>query len=412
MTLRSAAKVWLGRFPEPVRDVALATVVASVDLIVWSDILLSSTVNVDRSSKVLMLAAGLASLLLLIPRRRFPVGVLMAACAVSATTALLLTYRPIFPVCVALGTLTSRRSGRTAAAGVALAVVTTGAWVADEVRSSPEVDRLSVAVFVGISYVLVVLVAAGIGRWARAARERLHLMDERRQQEARRAVEAERLRVARELHDIVSSAVTVMVLQASGARRIIARDVDRAEAALATVEQVGGQAMNELRRLLGVLRAGGGDDDSADSMSLPGLDDLPRLIDDFRGAGLHVSLDEAGPRRHLDPSVSLTAFRVVQEALTNVGKHAGPGARATATLRWTADTLVVQVCDDGSGRGVGATNLSAGYGLLGLRERVSVSGGELTVDRTPPGFAVTAILPLADPASCPAAPEASGLSLT
>ena len=84
MTLRSAAKVWLGRFPEPVRDVALATVVASVDLIVWSDILLSSTVNVDRSSKVLMLAAGLASLLLLIPRRRFPVGVLMAACAVSA----------------------------------------------------------------------------------------------------------------------------------------------------------------------------------------------------------------------------------------------------------------------------------------------------------------------------------------
>jgi signal transduction histidine kinase len=405
--VRSAARRRWARIPQRARDIGVATFVAALDLLVWSDLLLSSTVNQDRSSNAAMLLAGLANLALLVPRRRFPAGVLAAVCAVSATTALLLTYRPIFPVCVALGTLASRRTGGPVTAGVALALATTGAWVADEVRVSPEVDRVSVAVVVGVSYALVVLVAAAIGRWARSARERLRLMDERRQLEAALAVEAERLRLARELHDIVSHAVTVMVLQASGARRVIAHDLDRAAAALATVEEVGGQAMNELRRLLGVLRTGEGD--GAGTAALPGVDDLAPLVDGVRRAGVEVSLDTSGARRRLDSSVGLAAYRVVQEALTNVTKHAGPGARAAVTLAWTADTLVVTVVDDGSAGG-GEPALSTGHGLLGLRERVSVAGGTLVAGPTPGGYTVTAVLPLADPASCPAAPEASGLS--
>jgi len=398
------------RVPQRVRDVALAVFVATLDLLVWSDLLLSSNVTQHRSSTAVMLLAGSANLVLLVPRRRFPVGVLVCACTVSASTALLLTYRPIFPVCVALGTVASRKTGRPVMAGIALALATAGAWAADEVRVSPEVDRVSVAVFLGVSYALVVLVAAGIGRWARAARERLVLMDERRQTEARQAVEAERLRLARELHDIVSHAVTVMVLQASGARRILAHDPARTEAALATVEEVGVRAMSELRRLLGVLRAGDDDGQMAGSAALPGVDDLPQLIESVRETDLDVRLEQIGERRQLDTSVNLAAFRVVQEALTNVRKHAGLDARATATLRWTADTLVVRVHDDGRGAGPPSTKLSTGHGLLGLQERVAVAGGAFDVDRTANGFTVTAVLPLADPASCPATPEASGLS--
>lgn len=407
--LRAAAGAWWGRFPESVRDVSVAAVVAALDLVLFSELLLSSTVTQDRSSAAAMIVAALANLAVLTVRRRFPLPALVALCALSAVVALALTYRPILPVCIALGTVTSRGRAKAAAAGLALAVATTASWVIDEVQTSPEVDSTSVAVFLGIAYTLVVVVAAGIGRWARTARERLRLMDERRRLEALQAVEAERLRLARELHDIVSHAVTIMVLQASGARRIMGRDRARAESALTTVEEVGGRAMNELRRLLGVLRTDDGNREPPDTANLPGVGDLPRLVGDLRASGLDVAFDEAGDERRLDASVGLAAYRVVQEALTNVGKHAGAGARASVTLQWTADTVVVAVSDDGGGPGIERPTLSTGHGLLGLRERVSVAGGTLRTGPTAGGFSVTAVLPVADPASCPAAPEVTGL---
>jgi signal transduction histidine kinase len=211
--------------------------------------------------------------------------------------------------------------------------------------------------------------------------------EERQAAEAQRAVNQERTRIARELHDVVAHSMSVMVVQAAAARRIVERSPADAVAALEAIETTGRESLAEMRRVLGVLR---GDDDTADLAPAPGLDDFGRLLQQCEEAGLPVELEVTGEPRRLTPGLELSAYRIVQESLTNSLKHAGP-ARATVRLHYRPEMLELEVTDDGRGA---ATEPGSGQGLIGMRERVDAFGGTLAVGPRPGGgFRVTASLP-------------------
>jgi signal transduction histidine kinase len=203
------------------------------------------------------------------------------------------------------------------------------------------------------------------------------------------AVAEERARIARELHDVVAHAVSVIVLQARGGRRILDEDPDEARGAFDTIEETGTRALVEMRRLLGLLRA---DDEALALAPQPSLGELDRLAAQVREAGLPVEVAIEGEPVELPPGVDVSAYRIVQEALTNALRHAGP-ARARVLVRYGADELELEITDDGPGIANGA---GAGHGLVGIRERVAVYGGELTAgSRVEGGYALRARLPLA-----------------
>ena len=211
--------------------------------------------------------------------------------------------------------------------------------------------------------------------------------EEHQRAEAQRAVAEERTRIARELHDVVAHSMSVMVVQAGAARRILATDPARASEALGAVEATGRESLTEMRRMLGVLR--NVDEEAAALSPQPGLDDFDRLLQNCDEAGLPVALTVTGQVRRLAPGLELNAYRVVQESLTNSLKHAGP-ATATVHLHYRGDALEVEVTDDG--RGAAATTAGgSGQGLIGMRERVEAYGGHLTAGPRPGGgFAVNA----------------------
>jgi signal transduction histidine kinase len=223
-----------------------------------------------------------------------------------------------------------------------------------------------------------------------------------REQRARRAVSDERSRIARELHDVVAHNVSVMVVQAAGARRTLDRDPARAKEVLAGIEETGRQALTEMRRLLGVLRT---DDDATNSRApQPGVSRLDDLVDNVRAAGLPVQLTVEGIPKALSAGVDLSAYRIVQEALTNSLKHAGP-AVADVVLRYDVNTLEVTVRDTGRGSAAALEATPDGgngapHGLVGMRERVALFGGELHAGPRPGGgFEVVARLPVEPAAS-------------
>ncbi|MEU8081366.1 sensor histidine kinase [Catellatospora citrea] len=274
----------------------------------------------------------------------------------------------------------------------------------------------------GIVINLVVMVITFlIGRTVRARREASAALAERalaaegsRQAHAEQAVAEERRRIARELHDVVAHHVSVIGVMSTGARRMLHRDPAAADEALATIEQTSRTTLRELRRLLFVLRSEGARDDDADRSPQPGLSALRTLVEQVCEAGLSTSLRVDGELGEVDPGVALTAYRIVQEALTNALKHAGP-ARAEVRLTVDGRLLTIEVFD--TGRGPYARTLSAdgitigavtGHGLLGMRERVAVYGGTLrTGPRPGGGFRVHARIPIEQAgASGAAAPEA------
>jgi signal transduction histidine kinase len=201
--------------------------------------------------------------------------------------------------------------------------------------------------------------------------ERAERAERERDLLAREKVTEERTRIARELHDVVAHSVSVMIIQAGAARRTLHADPDAAVAALSTIEGSGREAMAELRRVLGVLRH----DDQADLAPQPSIASLHDLVGDDSDLPIILDLDDdlAG----LPTSVELTGYRVVQEALTNVRRHAGPVTRVNVRLCRTSDSLVIEVDDDG--RGAAADSTPEGFGLVGMRERVSTVGGTLDV---------------------------------
>ncbi len=216
---------------------------------------------------------------------------------------------------------------------------------------------------------------------------RVELAERTRDELGRRAVVEERTRIARELHDIITHSISVITLQAAGVRRRLRAD-QRAEAdGLRDIETAARDAMVELRRLLGVLH---NDGDRPPLAPQPGLDQLPRLLEQTAAAGLPVELQVEGERRHLAASVDLAAYRIVQEALTNTLRHAGP-ATANVTIAFADGEL--RVCVEDSGRATGGVG-SGGRGLVGMRERVGLYNGTLVVGERPGGgFRVDATLP-------------------
>lgn len=227
------------------------------------------------------------------------------------------------------------------------------------------------------------------------SRRRITALEEE-QRKALAAVETERTHIANELHDIVAHAVTVMMLHAAGGRRVIETDPVRAAHALDVIETVGTEATQELARLLGVLRPKDGSAAGDGLGPFPGLGDVDQLVSTVQSAGVNVSLVERGEPRKLGVSVGHAAYRVVQEALTNITKHAGPGTNATVTITWEKDSLGVVVSDDGAGQPpLPRSDKTSGYGLLGLRERVTVAGGSVTWGSQDGGFVVDARIPVA-----------------
>ena len=212
---------------------------------------------------------------------------------------------------------------------------------------------------------------------------------------ARRAVTEERLRIARELHDVVSHAISVTVLQARGARWQLGRSEEDVRRALDAIEQTNTAALGDMRRLLAVLRDT--DSDPATTQQpQPSLRHLDALVREVSASGVPVSVELDGARVPVPPRVDLSAYRIIQEALTNVLKHAGP-AHATVRLAYGSDALVVSIQDDGAQ--TAAPNRS-GHGLIGIRERVAVVGGEVTAGPgADGGFEVRARLPYALEAS-------------
>jgi signal transduction histidine kinase len=245
----------------------------------------------------------------------------------------------------------------------------------------------------GITVRSLVLFALLLGApWfaGRAIRQR-RLNDRQLEQEKARAAAAiveQRARIARELHDVVAHSISVIVLQARGGRRVLESEPADARDAFVVIERTGQQALDEMRRLLGMLRTS---DDAIALDPQPSLQQLGTLVEQVQAAGLPVQLTVEGEPRDLPPGLDLSAFRIVQEALTNSLKYAGP-ARARVLLRYRADDLELEIEDDGPGTGAGS---GSGYGLVGMRERVSVYGGELQAGRRPGGgYALRVRLPL------------------
>ncbi|MFI9161530.1 sensor histidine kinase [Kitasatospora aureofaciens] len=340
------------------------------------------------------LALIVLSALPLLARHSRPVPVLAAVLVLQAAIDLTAPVGPHFGAVLTVALFSVGRSRSvpvTLAAVVLTAAATTLSQVGFHAPLWPQVvaDPLS-AVLVGCAGLVV-------ARWQRE-------VDANRRLQADRAVAEERRRIARELHDIVAHHITTMQLMAGGARA----NLDRPEVvrdALVTLESSGRLALREMRQLLNVLRAGD-EPESAPPLPQPGADEVVRLVDESCLAGLPTELTVDGPRRPLPPTVGLTVFRIVQEGLTNARKYAG-SARASVRLAYHPDRITVEVRDDGGGgaspeRAPGTG--PAGYGLLGMRERVALHGGTLTAGPRPEGgFAVRAELPL----SCDESAEAA-----
>ncbi|MFB7122138.1 sensor histidine kinase [Kitasatospora sp. NPDC056273] len=248
---------------------------------------------------------------------------------------------------------------------------------------------LAVAVVVGTAVV--------VNRWQQQVAAHRRLL-------ADRAVAEERRRIARELHDIVAHHITTMQLMAGGARANLGGDTEVVRDALVTLESSGRMALREMRQLLDVLRADE-EPEAVPSPPQPGADDLDRIVDESRLAGLPTEFEVSGRPRPLPPTVGLTVFRIVQESLTNTRKHAGP-ASAHVRLTYRPDRVTVEVRDDGAGTGTGPAGAAGGttagaaartgHGLIGMRERVTLHGGTLeTGGLATGGYRVAASLPLA-----------------
>ncbi|QKG21611.1 sensor histidine kinase [Actinomadura verrucosospora] len=255
-----------------------------------------------------------------------------------------------------------------------------------------------------------VLLAAGVLAMAlRSWRSRLAEIEREQREATRRAVEVERARIAAELHDVVTHNVSVMVIQTGAARKVVDADPELSKKAMLDVEASGRAAMAELRHVMGLLAPSGdgdGEDGGGVPVPQPGLDRLGPLIDRVRATGLRVTADIEPPPGPLPPGVDLTAYRVVQEALTNAMKHA-PGASAAVAVRRDGDDLRIEVTDTGGppGGGLGGAagtgtgvRTGGGRGLINLRERLAVYGGTLESGRTlGGGFRVAATIPWRTP---------------
>ncbi|MEV5436453.1 sensor histidine kinase [Streptomyces sp. NPDC052682] len=230
----------------------------------------------------------------------------------------------------------------------------------------------------------------------RAIRERAERAERTREEEARRRVAEERLRIARDLHDVVAHHIALVNVQAGVAAHVMDKRPDQAKEALAHVREASRSALDELRATVGLLRQSG--DPEAPTEPVAGLDRLDELVGTFRSAGLHVEVARTDQGTTLPAAVDLAAYRVIQEALTNVQKHAGPDAKAEVSVVRVGPHIEITVLDDGTAQDRSSAS-GGGHGLLGMRERVTALRGTLTTGpRYGGGFRVHAVLPVTGPA--------------
>ncbi|WP_129839648.1 histidine kinase [Streptomyces sp. RFCAC02] len=328
-------------------------------------------------------------------RRRYPLAVLCVVTAATLATpqsVARLTFYAFIIAVYSAAVHSPYRAATLAALSVSVLLVSTSGN-----SVTPIVPNEYTALLILIP---LAMAAVGLRTWklrSDEGRARLTALEREQAEALRRAVEHERARIARELHDVVTHNVSVMIIQAGAARKIMKDAPDEAGEALLAVEAGGRAAMTELRHVMGLLTMAD-DGDAADGggelAPQPGLDQLEPLVGRVRNAGLTVGLSVTGPPRPLPPGLELAAYRVVQEALTNTVKHAS-GATATVTVDYGPERLRVEVTDTG-GRADGAPG--SGRGLIGLRERLAVYGGTLTTGRRlTGGYRVEALIPLETP---------------
>lgn len=347
-------------------------------------------------------ALSMALLLPLSLRRRWPAGVFAVVTGAAFLQWALAV--PLMPSDVGLliALYTVAAYGSRVESWVALGVGLVGSVLAVQrywlPYSTPGADVLVVlGLFAGV--VLAAWASGDLRRtrllYIETLRGRADQLERERDRETRLATAAERARIAREMHDVVAHGLSVIIVQADGARYAAGEDASVATSALETISATGRQALTEMRRMLGLLRAAEGGPVPAEPGGLepqPGLDQVESLVAHVRGTGLPVELTVRGDVRPLPTLVELTAYRAVQEALTNVLKHAGPASQAWVVLSYDDDELEVQVSDDGRGAAVSADG--PGHGLAGMRERVEVSGGRMRAGPRPGGgFEVLVRLP-------------------
>lgn len=368
------------------RDLLVVPSVWSVDLLIY---LHQGSLSGGVRWAVPICAAGVFATLLL--RHRYPAYVLVLQLVWATAAGLGVEGYPTFTgVLLALHTVAARR--RAAVSTVALLTV----FIPFGVQSFKPADTIGDWLVSMLVAGLIATAAWGLGRVVWSSNNRADQLRAQQVAAAEQARRAERLRIARELHDIVAHAVSAMVLQAAGAHAMLESDPARAGRAMEDVRDAGTQAMEELRRMLGLLRSATDDGDDDVPVGQRGLADLNDLLAHARAAGLAVTLSVNGASGRLDPSVELTAYRCIQEALTNTMKHAGVGTPTQVSLTWSEERLDVVVEDDHAATvPTPTTTLSTGHGLLGLQERVGAVGGTFTAGPTSNGFRIHAQLPCA-----------------
>ena len=334
--------------------------------------------------------------LMLLARRQFPfaapAAIFLAAAAVSFVEGSVVGFTvagflSALAACFLLGLLPD---GRQALAGLAIVVGAIGVVVANDPEDAGVGPFVStVVLFAGVWLVGYVLGRSFEG--TRVAEERAPRAAHDRMEEARRAVAEERQRIARELHDVVAHSVSVMTVQAGAVRRLLEPEQEREREALLAVEETGRTALAEMRRLLGMLR---GANELPALAPQPGMSTLGRLVEQIRDAGLPVEYRIEGDPVELPPGIDLSAYRIVQEALTNALRHAGP-ARARVSVRYRPTRLELEIENDGRTDENGG---GGGQGLVGMEQRVALFGGQLTAGPRPgaTGYRVKATLPLTE----------------
>jgi signal transduction histidine kinase len=326
-------------------------------------------------------------------RRRFPFGS-PAALGVAVVMTSLIDERLVafdFTIflagCTAVFLVGLNRVRQKAVAGLAVAV-----GIAALVVYRDPLNDVDALIVTSIIFAIIWTIAFAVGRKfeeADEARERAARAEQEREERAHAAVTEERARIARELHDVVGHSVSVMTVQASAVRRLLRPEQQREREALLVVEQTGREALAEMRRMVGVLRR---PEEAPALAPQPSLQHVDRLVEQAREAGLPVELRIEGDPLPLPAGVDLTAYRLVQEGLTNALKHAR-AERAHVLVRYSAGDLEVIVSDDGQGAGSGD---GGGHGLVGMRERVAVYGGVLEAGPRPEGgYRLRARLPVA-----------------
>jgi signal transduction histidine kinase len=313
-------------------------------------------------------------------------------------------YIPMAGITVALYSVSVHYGRRVSLLALLASFIPIGLDLAAEFKLPHPGSDLYAAFFTqGVLLVVAAGWAWGLGRVTQATQRRVHDL-ERERESAREAevLATERRRIARELHDIVSHAVTVIVLQAAGAARVAKTDFAQVIRSLTHIETTGKQAMAELRRLLGVLEDSNSAHHSIGIDELkpqPGLVDLPELLTSLGDAGMPVTVQIEGTPGDLDPSIDLTAYRIVQEGLVNVLKHAGRDANPRLWLVWGAPGLRIQIDNDTTvARAYRGPAFSGGRGLVGLRERAHAAGGDLHAGpHREGGYRLTATIPFATP---------------